>query len=84
MRRQYPIPVPDEQPLPYDAADIAESIGMELGTFLFPLLVKLDDVLDKRLVRTFLSTIQLIITFRDRIHGLLLSEREHVVDPEHE
>src|SRR5262249_39324523 len=31
-------------------------------------------VLEKRLVRTFLSSIQLILTFRDRMHGLLLSE----------
>src|SRR6266702_3018387 len=33
-----------------------------------------DAVLDKRLVRTSLATIEVIITFRDRANGLLLSE----------
>jgi hypothetical protein len=37
------------------------------------------------LVRTFLATVQLIITFRDRVHGLLLSEMGGLLlDPEHE
>ena len=68
------MPLPAEQDLPYEAADIAQSVGIQLATFLFPVLVALDRVLDKRLVRTFLSSSQLIITFRDRVHGLLLSE----------
>jgi hypothetical protein len=59
---------------PYDAAQLAQGLGAQLGSFLFPLLVQLDAVLDKRLVRTFLATIQVIITFRDRANGLLLSE----------
>jgi hypothetical protein len=45
---------------------------------LFPLLVALDEVLDKRLVRTFLATVQLIITFGDRVHGLLRSRKGRV------
>jgi hypothetical protein len=49
-------------------------VGMQLASFLFPLLVMLDSVLDKRLVRTFLGSIQSILAFRDRIHGLLLTE----------
>lgn len=85
MRKQYPIPVAQEQALAYTAADVAQGIGIELATFLFPLLVALDEVLDKRLVRTFLATVQLIITFRDRVHGLLLSEMGGLLlDPEHE
>ncbi len=85
MPKQYPIPIPDGQALPYDAADIAQSIGIELGTFLFPFLGKLDDILDKRLVRTFLSTIQVIMTIRSRVHGLLLWEMGALLlDPEHE
>jgi hypothetical protein len=36
--------------------------------------VQLDAVLDKRLVRTFLASIQVMITFRDQANGLLLSE----------
>jgi hypothetical protein len=53
---------------------MAQGLGEALARFLFPLLVELDRLLDKRLVRTFLSTIQVIITFRDRANGLLLSE----------
>jgi hypothetical protein len=74
MPHQYLMPVPAEQELPYEAADIAQGLGIQLATFLFPLLVTLDGVLDKRLVRTFLLSIQLILTFRDRVHGLFLSE----------
>ncbi len=52
---------------------------------MFPFLVKLEDVLDKRLVRTFLSTIQLILTFGDRVPGLLLWEMGGMLlDPEQE
>ena len=74
MQKQYltcreTAPVP-----PYDAAQMAQGLGVQLASFLFPLLVQLDAVLDKRLVRTFLATIQVIITFRDRANGLLLSE----------
>jgi len=53
---------------------MAQGLGEALARFLFPLLVELDTLLDKRLVRTFLATIQVIITFRDRANGLLLSE----------
>lgn len=50
---------------------MAQGLGAQLGSFLFPLLVQLDAVLDKRLVRTFLATIEVIITFRDRANDLL-------------
>jgi len=53
---------------------MAQGLAEALARFLFPLLVELDTLLDKRLVRTFLTTIQVIITFRDRANGLLLSE----------
>src|SRR2546421_3599449 len=74
MQKQYltcreTAPVP-----PYDAAQMAQGLGVHLASFLFPLLVQLDAVLDKRLVRTFLATIQVIITFRDRANGFLLSD----------
>lgn len=59
---------------PYDAAQMGQGLGEQLAHFLYPLLVQLDVILDKRLVRTFLATIQVIITFRDRANGLLLSE----------
>ena len=57
-----------------DAAQMAQGMGAQLAHFLLPLLVQLDGLLDKRLVRTFLQTIEVIITRRSRAHGLLLSE----------
>jgi hypothetical protein len=68
------MPAPPEQSLPSEAADIAQGLGIQLASFLFPLLVALDELLDKRLVRTFLGSIQSILAFRDRMHGLLLTE----------
>ena len=59
---------------PYEPAAMAQGLTAQLAQFLFPLLVELDRVLDKRLVRTFLQTIAVILTFRDRANGLLLSE----------
>jgi hypothetical protein len=59
---------------PYDGAQMAQGLGGQRAHFLVPLVVQLDVLLDKRLVRTFLQTIEVIIPFRDRAHGLLLSE----------
>src|SRR5438105_645017 len=59
---------------PYEPAAMAQGLTAQLAQFLFPLLVELDSLLDKRLVRTFLQTIAVILTFRDRANGLLLSE----------
>jgi len=59
---------------PYDAGVMAQGLTAQLAHFLFPLLVELDRLLDKRLVRTFLHSIAVILTFRDRANGLLLSE----------
>jgi hypothetical protein len=59
---------------PYDPATIAAELTRQLAQFLFPLLVELDHLLDKRLVRTFTQIIAVILTFRDRANGLLLSE----------
>jgi len=53
---------------------MAQGMGAQLAHFLLPLLVQLDGLLDKRLVRTFLQTIEVIITRRSRAHDLLLSE----------
>lgn len=74
MQKQY-LTCRQAQPVPpYEASRMAQGVGGQLASFLFPLVVELDAVLDKRLVRTFLATIQVIITFRDRANGLLLSE----------
>ena len=74
MQTQYLIRSQAPQVPPYDAAQMAQGMGAQLAHFLLPLLVQLDGLLDKRLVRTFLQTIEVIITFRDRAHGLLLWE----------
>jgi len=74
MQTQYLIRSEAPQVPPYDAAQMAQGMGAQLAHFLLPLLVQLDGLLDKRLVRTFLQTIEVIITFRDRAHGLLLWE----------
>jgi hypothetical protein len=74
MSYQSVISAPGEQSLPDVAADVAQGLGIQLASFLCPLLVALDKFLDKRLVRTFLGSIQSILAFRDRMHGLLLTE----------
>ena len=51
-----------------------------LAWFLAPLLIELDARIDKRLVRTFLQTVAVILTFRDRVNGLLLSEMGGYLD----
>ena len=74
MQSQYLIPPEVPQVPPYDGEQMAQGLAKELAVFLFPLLVTLDRLLDKRLVRTFLQTIQVILAYRDRVGGLLLSE----------
>lgn len=74
MPTQYLIRREAPQVPPYEAATLGQGLGEHLARFLFPLLVQLDRLLDQRLVRTFLATIQVIISFRDRANGLLLTE----------
>ena len=74
MQTQYLIQPEAAQVPPYNGQQMAQGLAEQLALFLFPLLVTLDQLLDKRLVRTFLQTIQVIITYRDRVGGLLLSE----------
>src|SRR5258708_12509844 len=74
MQTQYLIPPEVPQVPPYEAQQMAQGLAGDLALFLFPLLVTLDRLLDKRLVRTFVQTIQVILAYRDRVGGLLLSE----------
>src|SRR5437588_2114467 len=74
MQTQYLIRPEAPQVPPHDAASMAQGLSAQLAHFLFPLLLELDRRLDKRLVRTFLQTVAVILTFRDRANGLLLSE----------
>jgi hypothetical protein len=52
----------------------AQGINEQLETFASVFLVWLDEQIDKRLVRTFIMTVQAMITFRHNLNGLLLSE----------
>lgn len=53
---------------------ISDQLRERLATFLAPLLAELDARVDLRLVRTFQRTVEVILSFRHRNHGLLLSE----------
>ena len=66
---------------PYEPQAIAEGLGLTLLSFLGPLLLELDQRLNKRLIRTFVQAIEAILTFRDRINGLVLSELGNYLDP---
>jgi hypothetical protein len=52
----------------------AQQLQQRLVHLLAPLLQTLDRHLDVRLVRTFLASLIAIIEWRNRSHGLLLSE----------
>jgi hypothetical protein len=56
------------------ALALAPQLREQFLTFLSPLLHRLDAQLDRRLVRTFAATIAAILMWRNRQHGLLLSE----------
>lgn len=64
-----PIPVPGS-----GAPEIATALRDRLAAWLQPLLTPLDAKIDRRLVRTCLATIEAVLRFRNRAHGLLLSE----------
>src|SRR6266550_2937000 len=57
-----------------DSALVAHSLSRHLTAFLAPVLRTLDQQLDRRLVSTFLATLIAIVQWRNRAHGLLLSE----------
>ncbi len=74
MSTQYLTCLEEPRVPPYHAAELAQGLYAALARFLAPLLIELDARIDKRLVRTFLQTVAVILTFRDRVNGLLLSE----------
>src|SRR5256885_10523991 len=81
MSEKYLIVCQEEPVPPYDPKAIAEGMGMMLLSYLGPLMLELDQWLDKRLIRTFVQAIEAILTFRDRINGLVLSELGSYLDP---
>ena len=58
----------------WEEVDMAQRVGQDLLEFLAPLLVRLEVVLDKRLVRTFAQTILAIVRNRDRARCLVQME----------
>jgi hypothetical protein len=63
---------------------VATALQRELVAFLAPLLDWLDARIDRRLVQTFVSGIVALLEWRNRAHGLLLSELgAYVLDPAH-
>jgi hypothetical protein len=65
----------------YDPKEMAQGLGIVLLGFLGPLELELDQWLDKRLIRTLVQAIEAILTFGDRVNGLLLSELGSYLDP---
>ncbi|GAB3538407.1 hypothetical protein GCM10027443_33270 [Pontibacter brevis] len=57
-----------------DVFSLARFFSHRLEEFLSPFLVRLDELLDHRLVRTFLGLCQSLIRHRSRSTALLLSE----------
>ena len=52
-----------------DAPAVAQHVAEQLESLLLPLLHHLDLLLDKRLVRTFLTTLQVIVHFSNHPAG---------------
>ena len=59
---------------------LSQQITRELEVFLAPLLLILDELLDKRLVRTCIQSMVAIMRFRNHKQGLLLSELGSYMD----
>lgn len=76
MQSKYDILHENEQ----ESESASQEIAALLETFLSPLLLVLDRLLDKRLVRTLVQCCVAIIRFRNNKHGLLLSELGSYMD----
>lgn len=57
-----------------EGQEASQAVSVQMVEFVRPLLAQLDVRLDKRLVRTFLSLLQVIVMVRHNRYGLLLSE----------
>ena len=58
----------------WEEGEMAEALGQALLIYVAPLLVRLEEVLDKRVVRTFAQTILAIVRNRERSRGLVQRE----------
>ena len=68
MRKEIP-QAPD-----WEEEMMAEAVGRDLLIYLAPLLMRLEEVLDKRVVRTFAQTILAIVRNRDRARCLVQTD----------
>jgi hypothetical protein len=64
----------DEKQAKIQAKALSQDVAGGLAAYLAPLVERLTGLLDKRLVRTFIGLIEVIISFRGYRHGLLSSE----------
>ncbi len=64
--------VPSQQE--WEPSELSHRYAMNFLRFLEPLLRELDVTVDKRPLRTLVQTVEAMVSFRDRSHGLLLSE----------
>ncbi len=63
---------------------VAQALEAELTQFLAPVVEWLDSLVDSRLVRTLVASIVALLEWRNRAHGLLLSELgAYICDPAH-
>ena len=76
MSNKYDIRKENEQ----EAQHVSQELAQLLETYLSPLLLVLDRLLDKRLVRTFVQCCVAILRFRNSKQGLLLSELGSYMD----
>ncbi len=81
MSDQYLIKPAGVQEPRADPQFMTQGLGTMLLSFLGPLLLELDRSIDKRLIRTLVQAVEAILTFRDQIHGLLLTELGGYMDP---
>jgi hypothetical protein len=64
----------------YEPEDLSHRYGRNFLRFLDPFVRELDVTVDKRPLRTLVQTVEAILAFRDRNHGLLLSELGSYMD----
>lgn len=76
MQPKYDILQENEQ----DPKRTAQEIAHEFESYLAPLLLVLDSLIDKRLVRTFVQCCVATMRFRNNKQGLLLSELGSYLD----
>jgi hypothetical protein len=57
-----------------DGPALAHTLQQRLDLFLLPVLSVLDTQIDRRLHRTLAGTVRALLCWRNRAHGLLLSE----------